>query len=121
VFLQSLHWKFLSYPPYIPNPAPVKRHLDCYRFHTNEEVETAVREGFPMQEPDLYRKEISKRVTRSDKCINELNNYAEKGVCVCVSVQLFNKSDFQKRDMNTHRRASANIFAECTITTQWPC
>lgn len=43
VFLQSRHWKFLSYPPYIPNPVPMKQHLDGYRFHTNEEVETAVR------------------------------------------------------------------------------
>jgi hypothetical protein len=31
-----------------------------------------------MQEPDLYSKEIFKRVKRSDKCINEPNNYAEK-------------------------------------------
>lgn len=78
VFLQSLHWKFLSYPPDIPNPVPMKQHLDGYRLHNNREEETAVREWFPMQEPDLYSKEIFKRVKRSDKCINEPNNYAEK-------------------------------------------
>jgi hypothetical protein len=32
-------------------------------------------------------------------------------------VQLFNRSDFYKRDMYTHRRASGSISAECTITT----
>lgn len=42
----------------------MKQHLDGYRFHTNYEVETAVRKWFPMQEPDLYRKDIFKRVTR---------------------------------------------------------
>ena len=121
VNLQSLQWKFLSYPPYIPNPVPVKQHLNGYRFHTSGEEETAVREWFPMQEPDLYCKELFKRVIRSDKCIIELNNYAEKSVRVCVPVQLFNKSHFHKRDMNTDRCASGNIFTECTITTQWPC
>jgi hypothetical protein len=44
VFLQSLHWKFLSYPPDIPNPVPMKQHLDGYRLHNNREEETAVRE-----------------------------------------------------------------------------
>ena len=34
----------------------------------------------------------------------------KKSVRVCVSVQLFNKSDFHKR----------KLFAERTTTTQWP-
>jgi len=45
-------------------PCPKEATLDGYRFHTNEEVETTVRKRFPMQQSDLYRKEIFKCVTR---------------------------------------------------------
>jgi len=41
VFLQSLHWKFVSFPPYIPNPVPMKQHLDGYQFHNNGEEENS--------------------------------------------------------------------------------
>jgi histone-lysine N-methyltransferase SETMAR len=80
---QSVCQMLLSYSPDLaPSDfhlfEPLKQHLGGRRFHSNGEVEMAVRERLRMQEPDLYLDGIFKLVPKSDKCIDVLGYCVEK-------------------------------------------
>jgi hypothetical protein len=46
------------------------QHFGCLRFHSNQEVEVAVREWFRMREPDLYCSGIFKFMPRWERYID---------------------------------------------------
>jgi hypothetical protein len=48
-----------------------------YIFRNNKEVETVVRVGLRMKQPDFYSAEVSQLVLRWGKCINVLGDGAE--------------------------------------------
>jgi hypothetical protein len=52
--------------------------LGSRRFDSNNEAEMAVGQRFEMPRPDFHHKEIIKIVSKWDKCISVMGNYAEK-------------------------------------------
>jgi hypothetical protein len=57
---------------------PLKQHSGGRRFHSNEEVQMAVREWLRVQEPDFYSDGVFKLVPRWDKCISVLGDHVNK-------------------------------------------
>jgi hypothetical protein len=57
---------------------PLKQHLKGRRFHSNEEVEMAVRKWLRVQQPGFYGDGIFKVVLRRDRFIILLGDYDEK-------------------------------------------
>jgi hypothetical protein len=54
------------------------RLFDLGVFHSNEELQMAVRELWQMQERDLYRDGYLKLMPTQDKCIIVLRDYVRK-------------------------------------------
>ena len=79
-------FKILPHPPYSPELAPsyfflfpsLKKYLKGQRFHSNEDVISAVEKWFESHPKSYYAQGLLKVKERWQKCINMQGDYVEK-------------------------------------------
>jgi hypothetical protein len=87
--LQTIHnygWILLSHPPYSTDLAPsdyhlfgpLKDHLNCHHYETDEAIQEAVGSWLHGAGPDFYRRGIFKILQRWQKCIDRDGDFVEK-------------------------------------------